>query len=1387
MPRRIHRKLAIEELESRIAPVTLSKLNPIQYFDDADGDRIMVKFSGIGTAHVLFTGGGERPLAGDEISSVDLAGTNLGSTLTIQDVNVGVGGASLLGGAISVQSGADMGLIQLLSPSGVVSDTQLTIPDTWKGLLIRGNADTITIVATRLVQSLTVEGTATDCTFQVGGDLTRALFRNTVTGGTMDVNGAMSSLQLLGGVSGTQIEVDRDVLATKVTGDLLGGARLSVGGKANSLAVSGAINDADLDFLGVTGQAILSGAISNTSTLNFAGKVSTFKAMGGATSAALSFFGGVSNMYLYGGGADTAFTVATAGVGGMGNLYFYGDKANVDLTVTGALTKLCSTGIWGAGSQIVVTGKVAQVAFSGALDGTSTVNLAGNADLLRLTGGITNGSAFSVGGTSTTVVLSGPTGGPCIDGSSSITLNNLNGRLTVAGAMLGTVAVNGAFGAAASMTFSTDLAGTISFGAGIGCPLALTQDIEAGGRIETAGDLMARGKITITGNVNTPGATSIYIAKSVYGSITIGGNHLGILDVDEDVYGTLKARNFDEIDVGVAGTKVGDLMPGAQVIAVGPPGTINHIHLHGRLYGTVSDPTNLVVDNAPLPNIFTLNPGEFERYLDSDRDVVEIRYEGDGSVQVTLVGTGPYRDIAGIVYTGATTNSSLDISVTRQNGNGWTTAGIVDATGQVVGSLSVDGPMTSLVADAIAVGDVISTWSTAAGNVGAITIANDVAGAIQIGGSLGGQIFVGGDVAATGSILTHGVRSGSAYRGLNAPLRVIGLIERGAELAVIRPFTYTGVGNVYIENVVTTPALTEVTLYNLTSPNSLIGAYARVVEDIMNGETVTRPNNDYSDIGADDWALSEVSAYYYVDRFRSYLAFLGYGDKWNSLAISVNNEFDNAYYAPNEYPYRRLLRFGMPDGADVPYSYANNADIVLHEANHGWNDQMLLCGHLGTGGDIGDLSGAIHEGLADYRAASFSNNSIISETMPPELQRNVDNTNRYPQDIDPSDIHITGLIMSGAYWDLRKVVGQTVADTLSLEMLPYLEQIGRIGTSGLEATYDNVYQATLRADTTLYGGAYAADITAAFNAHGIGLPPDATLSPGQDFTFTDSDGDLVTVSYDGTAGTVDIYLVGAVGAYTEVSVIYSHPNADSQLDIFADGSGNNLTPTANLFTIRNVVFGSALVEGPIGALGVGTIAAGETVTNAAAGASGTLGNFGVSGNLTGTLDIGGNVTGNGDITGNLSGTFQIGGNLLGYVSIGSNSTDDITVTSTGQILISGGISGSIGVDGSLAGQIACLGSVLGTAGTDFLSVSGDVLGGAVVGVGGNIVDRSITVGGNMRGALLANQFGDVYIGEVFSGTITAAVAGAGNTLAVGEISGGLVTPADAFEWYIIHP
>src|SRR6185295_19618086 len=92
-------------------------------------------------------------------------------------------------------------------------------------------------------------------------------------------------------------------------------------------------------------------------------------------------------------------------------------------------------------------------------------------------------------------------------------------------------------------------------------------------------------------------------------------------------------------------------------------------------------------------------------------------------------------------------------------------------------------------------------------------------------------------------------------------------------------------------------------------------------------------------------------------------------------------------------------------------NYGLDGDVIYHEYTHG-----MVQGTAKLGEDFFDPnwfeSAALNEAYADYYSSTFAGDPHSGEYAGESEQglRNLDNKNRYPDDIDAIDEHMTGLI-----------------------------------------------------------------------------------------------------------------------------------------------------------------------------------------------------------------------------------------------------------------------------------------------------------------------------------------------------------------------------------------
>ncbi len=205
---------------------------------------------------------------------------------------------------------------------------------------------------------------------------------------------------------------------------------------------------------------------------------------------------------------------------------------------------------------------------------------------------------------------------------------------------------------------------------------------------------------------------------------------------------------------------------------------------------------------------------------------------------------------------------------------------------------------------------------------------------------------------------------------------------------------------------------------------------------------------------------------------------------------------------------------------------AQVADVVFHEYGHRVNH----CRYLET--DVHNMQDySLNEGFADIFSMLMRDDPRIGigfYTNPTRVLRNCENNRKWPTHIDP-DPHINGLIVAGAYWDLRKAVGLPTSITLFHSMSQLTpDGNGAIDAQSLLEAFTQVLVTTILADDNdnnlSNGTPHLDDILASFEKHNITLGAMLDLGP---IPIADQPAEAtsypvrVIASYDAPVGALD--------------------------------------------------------------------------------------------------------------------------------------------------------------------------------------------------------------------------------------------------------------------------
>ena len=312
-----------------------------------------------------------------------------------------------------------------------------------------------------------------------------------------------------------------------------------------------------------------------------------------------------------------------------------------------------------------------------------------------------------------------------------------------------------------------------------------------------------------------------------------------------------------------------------------------------------------------------------------------------------------------------------------------------------------------------------------------------------------------------------------------------------------------GTGSAYRENPIITPELTAVTLSNLTDDSSLLeGDYgkpynancletAEDTSDLSDLSTVSSTDRNYSYTSISDNRLEEVMAYYHLNRVHDTLkSTFGFSSLENQMPMVVNAQdpdypwigYDNAFYSRDDnFSSTGYVLFGCGNELN---NLGLDADVITHEYGHAVLDHIQpelyeVIEH--------NYSGAIHESVGDTMASYFGTNGVIGEWGltsrfgSGDYSRNMDNTRKYPDDVyEPSygvsEVHYTGEILNGVYWNIKDAVGSDTAFQVFFSAINLLPN---------DANFFDMRDAWVTADSSTYNGANTDAIEAAFANRGI--------------------------------------------------------------------------------------------------------------------------------------------------------------------------------------------------------------------------------------------------------------------------------------------------------------
>jgi cysteine-rich repeat protein len=238
-------------------------------------------------------------------------------------------------------------------------------------------------------------------------------------------------------------------------------------------------------------------------------------------------------------------------------------------------------------------------------------------------------------------------------------------------------------------------------------------------------------------------------------------------------------------------------------------------------------------------------------------------------------------------------------------------------------------------------------------------------------------------------------------------------------------------------------------------------------------------------LASDEHGDAQLSAFIYAGLAKSHARTVNPAvASWLDTALTVNvNEPSscNAYATADD------VHFFV--ASSVCQNTARVADLVFHEFGHVLHHHSLIDG-------AGMFEQQLSEGLADWFAADLNDDTGIGRGLYYDdvPVRDIDPygyERRWPDDVDV-DPHVTGLIESGALWDLRKALVRDLGATAGIA------QAEAIFTGIMQRAIDipSSYIAALIADdddgNLANGTPHFCAIEHAFGLHGLAGPDFAT-------------------------------------------------------------------------------------------------------------------------------------------------------------------------------------------------------------------------------------------------------------------------------------------------------
>jgi len=210
------------------------------------------------------------------------------------------------------------------------------------------------------------------------------------------------------------------------------------------------------------------------------------------------------------------------------------------------------------------------------------------------------------------------------------------------------------------------------------------------------------------------------------------------------------------------------------------------------------------------------------------------------------------------------------------------------------------------------------------------------------------------------------------------------------------------------------------TLFELKGPYAWLRDVSRDLYTPVDTLTAIAPGNLSLRWDDANSTFAQRDAFYHVARAREFVRALDPGPALEPLDRQLQVRVDDPSGGCNAYWSGTRINFYAEGSGCV--SSARIADVVYHEYGHAVSEYCY---------EPYPIPGDMNEGFSDYFATSLTNQPNIGNGFygPGTRIREVERDRVWPRDASPS-IHLQGLILAGALWDLRKELGAARTDAL---------------------------------------------------------------------------------------------------------------------------------------------------------------------------------------------------------------------------------------------------------------------------------------------------------------------------------------------------------------------